>query len=93
MAIGVGGNGGGTPKPGTTPSGPPAAAPREEVRRLAQAAQEARLLSQIDACKVLEKQAFRMAELAREANLGFLAYLFEMARVASVDERTRLSRL
>lgn len=67
--------------------------PRDETKRLARAAREARILSQIDACKVLEKHAFRMAELAREADLSFLVYLFEMARVASVDERARLGRL
>ena len=58
-----------------------------------QRAREARILSQIDACKILEKHAFRLAEIAREADLGFLVYLFEMARVASVDERAKLSRV
>lgn len=72
---------------------PASADPRDETKRLARAAREARILSQIDACKVLEKHAFRMAELAREADLSFLVYLFEMARVASVDERARLGRL
>lgn len=66
--------------------------PRNETKRLARAAREARILSQIDACKILEKHAFRMAELAREADLSFLVYLFEMARVASVDERAKLGR-
>jgi len=69
------------------------ASPHLETKRLARAAREARILSQIDACKILEKHAFRMAELAREADLSFLVYLFEMARIAAVDERTRLGRL
>lgn len=71
----------------------PAQEQRQETKRLARAAREARILTQIDACKILEKHAFRMAELAREADLSFLVYLFEMARVASVDERARLGRL
>ncbi|MBN9062861.1 MAG: hypothetical protein BGP06_11135 [Rhizobiales bacterium 65-9] len=88
----------GEPKSGVDPTQSREAAaseasPHLETKRLARAAREARILSQIDACKILEKHAFRMAELAREADLSFLVYLFEMARVASVDERSRLGRL
>ena len=64
-----------------------------ETKRLARAAREARILSQMEACRILEKNAFRLAEIAREANLSFMVYLFEMARVAAVDERARLGRL
>ncbi|WP_342360689.1 hypothetical protein [Terrarubrum flagellatum] len=67
--------------------------PRQETKKLARAAREARILSQIETCKALEKHAFRLAELAREADLSFLVYLFDMARVAAVDERSRLTRL
>lgn len=64
-----------------------------ETKRLARAAREARILSQMEACRILEKNAFRLAEIAREANLSFMVYLFEMARVAAVDERARLGRI
>ena len=65
---------------------------RAETKRLAHAAREARRTAQAETCRILEKHAFRLAELARESNLGFLVYLFEMARVAAVDERARLGR-
>ncbi|MGL4811779.1 MAG: hypothetical protein ACRCXM_08370 [Beijerinckiaceae bacterium] len=64
----------------------------DSSRSLVRKAREARLHSQIDSCKALEKQAFRLAELARESDLQFLVYLFDMARVAAVDERNRLTR-
>ena len=64
----------------------------EDPRTLVAKAKSARLQTQIDSCKALEKQAFRLAELARESDLPFLVYLFDMARVAAVDERNRLGR-
>lgn len=64
----------------------------EDTRALVQRAKTVRLQTQVDSCKALEKQAFRLSELARESDLPFLVYLLDMARVAAVDERARLMR-
>lgn len=64
----------------------------DDTRALVQKAKSARLQTQVDSCKALEKQAFRLSELARESDLPFLVYLLDMARVAAVDERARLMR-
>ncbi len=66
---------------------------RAETKRLARVARETRILAQMETCRLLEKQAFRLAETAREAELPFLVYLLEMARMAAVDERARLGRV
>ena len=64
----------------------------DDTRALVQKAKAARLQTQVESCKALEKQAFRLSELARESDLPFLVYLFDMARVAAVDERAKLQR-
>ena len=62
------------------------------VRGMVATARRARLASPIDSCKAIEKRAFRLAELARESSLPFLTYLFDMARLAAVDERMKIEK-